>query len=69
MRTFVREVKNMTFSMILSTLFEILLFATAVWCFFHEDRLVAFERRIIAHFKRKKFKVLKSSYNSADYSI
>lgn len=50
----------MTFIDILSTVFEFLLVGALVWGIFNEHRLVAFERKIKAHFRRKAFKVIKS---------
>lgn len=49
----------MTLSMVLSTVFEIFLFAVLVWGIFNEERLVAFERRIFSHFRRRKLKIVK----------
>ncbi len=51
----------MTFFDILSTIFEFSLVAALVWGIFNEHRLVAFERKIKAHFRRKAFKVVKNS--------
>ena len=50
----------MTFVDILRTLFEIFAVAALVWCIFHEDRLVAFEERIVATFRRKRLRVVKT---------
>ena len=50
----------MTFFDILTTGFEFAAAAAIVWGIFNEDRLVAFERKIIAHFRRKNFKVVKN---------
>lgn len=61
LRTFVREVKNMTFAMLLRTLFEILLFTAVIWGIFHEDRLAAFEKRLLCNFKRRRLKVVRST--------
>ena len=44
--------------------FEILLFAAVVWGFFNEDRLAAFEKRVICAVRRKKLRVLKGGVNS-----
>ncbi len=51
----------MTFIDILSTVFEFLLVGALVWGIFNEHRLVAFERKIKAYFRRKAFKVIKSN--------
>lgn len=48
----------MTFVMFLRTVFEILLFAGVVWGIFHEDRLAAFERRVICAVKRRRLKLV-----------
>ena len=50
----------MTFFDILSTVFEFLLVAALVWGIFNEHRLLAFERKIVAYFSRKSFRVVKS---------
>lgn len=47
----------MTFSMLLRTVFEILMFVAVVWCVFHEDRLAAFEKRVFCAVKRRGLKV------------
>ena len=49
----------MTFTMILRTLFEIILFVAVIWCIFHEDRLAAFEKRILCNIKRRRLKVVR----------
>lgn len=61
LRTFVREVKNMTFAMLLRTLFEILLFTAVILGIFHEDRLAAFEKRILCNLRRRRFKVVRNT--------
>ncbi|MEE1239086.1 MAG: hypothetical protein UHO61_04090 [Acutalibacteraceae bacterium] len=50
----------MTFAMLLRTFFEILLFAAVIWGIFHEDRLAAFEKRIICNLRRRKLRVVRS---------
>ena len=50
----------MTFADTLRTLFEILAVVGIVWCIFNEKRLVAFEEKIFAHFRRKRLHVIKS---------
>ena len=49
----------MNFIDVLRTLFEIVLVITVVWGLFHEDKFVAFERRIIAKLRRRGFKVIR----------
>ena len=51
---------KMTFIDILNTIFEFLLVGGLVWGIFNEQRLIAFERKIKAYFRRKAFKVVKS---------
>ena len=51
----------MTFNDIFNTVFEFLLFGGIVWGIFNEHRLVAFERKIKAYFRRKSFKVVKNT--------
>lgn len=50
----------MTVLMSLQTLFEIILVAAFFWCIFHEDRLIAFEKNIIAAIRRRRIRVVKS---------
>ncbi|MEE1161382.1 MAG: hypothetical protein U0K70_04915 [Acutalibacteraceae bacterium] len=49
----------MTISMLLRTFFEIILFVAVIWCIFHEDRLAAFEKRILCNIKRRRLKVVR----------
>ncbi len=51
----------MSFSFMFTTTFEILLVAAVIWGVFHEDRLIAFEKRLIANIKRRRLRVVKSS--------
>ena len=46
----------MEISTILGVLFELALAAFVVWGILHEDRLIAFERRIWSEFKNRKSK-------------
>lgn len=50
----------MTFSMLLRTFFEIIMFAFVAWGIFHEDRLAAFEKRFLCYIRRKKLRVVNS---------
>ena len=50
----------MTFIDILNTIFEFALVGTLVWGIFNEHRLIAFERKIKAFFRRRAFKVVKT---------
>lgn len=51
----------MNLSMLLRTLFEIAMFAAVLWGIFHEDRLVAFEKRIMCYIRRRRLRVVKLS--------
>ena len=44
---------------ILITLFEIALVVFTIWAVFHEDLFIEFEDRIVARFRRRKFKVVR----------
>ncbi|MGI6279718.1 MAG: hypothetical protein ACOYJS_04070 [Acutalibacteraceae bacterium] len=48
----------MTFTSILATVFEILMVTALFWCFLHEDRLIAFERKVFAAFRRRRLTVI-----------
>ncbi len=50
----------MTFVDILSTVFEFSLVAALFWGIFNEHRLVAFERKLKAFFRRKSFRVIET---------
>lgn len=41
-------------AMILRTVFEFAMFAAVLWGIFHEDRLVAFEKRIACLIRRRR---------------
>ncbi len=51
----------MTFIDILNTIFEFVLVGGLVWGIFNEHRLIAFERKIKAYFRRRAFKVVKNT--------
>ena len=51
----------MNLSMLLRTVFEIVMFAAVLWGIFHEDRLVAFEKRIACLIRRRRLRVVKTS--------
>ena len=57
----VRKEKNMNPAMILRTVFEFAMFAAVLWGIFHEDRLVAFEKRIACLIRRRRLRVGKTS--------
>lgn len=48
-------------AMILRTVFEFAMLATVLWGIFHEDRLVAFEKRIACLIRRRRLRVVKTS--------
>ena len=52
----------MTFMQTITTIFEILMALGLFWCIFHEDRLIAFERKIFANIRRREFKVVRTNY-------
>ncbi len=56
----------MTFFGALTTIFEIIMVAALFWCFFHEDRLIAFERKLLANIRRRKLKVIRTEYRNAE---
>ena len=47
----------------LLTIFEIAMTAFIIWGVFHEDRFVAFEDRVVARFRRRRFKVIEGGNN------
>ena len=51
----------MTFAMLLRTFFEIILFAAVIWGIFHEDRLAAFEKRILCNLRRRRLKLVRTA--------
>lgn len=51
----------MTIIDILNTVFEFALVGAVVWGIFNEHRLVAFERKIKAYFRRRGFRVVKGN--------
>lgn len=51
--------KIMNFGNALLTIFELAMAAFVIWAVFHEDRFIRFEDRIVARFRRRRFKVLK----------
>ena len=51
----------MTFAMLLRTFFEILLFAAVIWGVFHEDRLAAFEKRVLCNIRRRRLKLVRTA--------
>lgn len=44
----------------LQTIFEFFLFAAVIWGIFNENKLVAFERRLAAVIRRRRFRVVSS---------
>lgn len=56
----------MNFLQVLTTIFEISMVVALFWCFFHEDRLIAFERRLFAPLRRRRMRVVHTSPYSAE---
>ena len=52
----------MTFIQAITTIFEILMVLGLFWCIFHEDRLIAFERKLFSNIRRRKLKVIRTDY-------
>lgn len=50
----------MSFADVLITVFEVVMVATVFWCIFHEDRLVAFEEKVLSAIRRKRLRVVKT---------
>ena len=55
----------MTILQVLTTIFEVGMVVALFWCLFHEDRLIAFEKRLIANIRRRKLRVVHTSYSNA----
>lgn len=51
----------MTFTQTITTIFEILMALGLFWCIFHEDRLIAFERKLFANIRRRRLKVVRTN--------
>lgn len=51
----------MNFKDSLITIFEIAMVIFAIWSVFHEDLFIKFEEKIIAGFRRKKFRVIRGN--------
>ncbi len=51
----------MSFINTLRTLIEIVMAIVLVWCIFNEDRLVAFEQRLISGIRRRRLRVVKDN--------
>lgn len=56
----------MTFTQVLTTIFEICMVVALFWCFFHEDRLIAFEKKLLALVRRRRLKVVHSPRTRAE---
>ena len=44
-----------------ATLFEVFLVGLVFWAIFNEGKFIAFEKRVIAAIRRRRFRVIKSS--------
>ena len=53
--------KTMNLQGNLLTIFEIALVAFVIWAVFHEDKFIAFEERIAANIRRRRFKVIRGN--------
>ena len=53
----------MSFLQVLTTIFEISMVLGLFWCFFHEDRLISFERKLMSNIRRRRLRVIKSTYS------
>ena len=51
----------------LLTIFEVALVLFTIWAVFHEDRFIAFEEKIAARIRRRKFKVIKGNSVAKSY--
>lgn len=51
----------MNLSMLLRTFFEFVMFAAVVWGIFNENKLAAFEKRIICSLRRRRLRVVKNT--------
>ncbi len=49
----------------LRTVFEIILVALVFWAIFNEGKLIAFEKRVLAYFKRRRLRVVKTAVQSS----
>lgn len=47
----------------LQTLFEVILVVALVWGIFHEDKLIAFEKRLISNIRRRRLRVVRTETN------
>ena len=59
--------KTMNLSGTLLTIFEVALVSFTIWALFHEDKFIMLEDKIVAHFRRRKFKVIEGSRVSKSY--
>ena len=48
----------------LQTIFEFAVIIFIVWGFFNEDKLISFERRLMASIRRRRIKVIKCKVNN-----
>ena len=52
-------------SFILTTIFDFGLAAALFWCFFHEDKLISIEKKLICAIRRRRLHIVKSCpYNA-----
>lgn len=50
----------MSLGMIIRSVLEFAVIVFTIWAVFHEDRFAAFERRILAQLRRRRFRVISS---------
>lgn len=59
----------MTISFALSTIFEILLITVVVLAIFNEDKLIAFEKSLLALIRRRRLRVVKNCRYQSQNSL
>lgn len=52
---------------LLISVLEIIVVGFTVWCLFHEEALVKFEKRIARSIRRRRFKVIRGGKNVSKY--
>lgn len=51
----------MTLAFTLRSILEIILVVAVVWSIFHEDKFIAFEKRLISIIRRRRLRVVKTT--------
>ena len=57
----------MSFASSLLTIFEIVMVGFVIWAVFNEHKFVKFEERVVARFRRRRFKVIEGNSISKSY--